>query len=75
MVFLNQECVVKAKPVVMAATARYCVFLCQSQARQGFTSVQQTAMGMGDQIRIFAANGGGTGQGLEEIQRRAFGGQ
>lgn len=75
MVFLNQEGVVEADAVVLAAAADYRVFLASAQAGQGFTGVQDGDVAAGHGIGVAAGSGGGAHEGLQEVQGGAFTGE
>ncbi|MNF45227.1 hypothetical protein D3C84_263550 [compost metagenome] len=71
-VFLDQEGIVEADAVVVAAAAGHGVFLRQAQAGQGLAGVEQFHLGAFDQLDIVADTGGDAGQALEEVQRAAL---
>ena len=72
MVFLDQEGVVQADAVVVAAAAGHRVLLRQAQAGQGLAGVQQLHGGAFDQVGVIPAAGGHRREGLQEIQGAAF---
>lgn len=75
MVFLDQEGVVEADAVVLAAAAEHGVFLAGAQAGKGFSGVEDGDLAAGHGIRVAAGGGGGTHQGLQEIQGSALAGE
>lgn len=72
MVFLDQEGVIQADAVVMAAATSDCVLLRQAQAWEGLAGIQQLDLGIGDKVGQIAGAGGHAGQQLQEVQRAAF---
>jgi hypothetical protein len=75
MVFLDQERVEQADPMVVAATAAHRVLLGQAQARNGLTGIEQPGCGAADEIGVAGGPGRGARQQLDEIQHGALGGQ
>ncbi|MNP07605.1 hypothetical protein D3C76_996340 [compost metagenome] len=72
MVFLDQEGVVEADAVVVAAAAGDGVLLRQAQAGEGLAGVEQFHPGAFHQVGVVAGAGGGAGEQLEEVQGAAF---
>ena len=75
MCFPDQDAVVEADTVVDSAARQHRVLLCQTQAGQGLAGVDNAGFGAGDRIDIASRHRRGAGQKLEEIERRALGGQ
>ncbi|MNN47590.1 hypothetical protein D3C81_1620180 [compost metagenome] len=71
-VLFDQERVVQADAVVITAAAGHCIFLRQAQAGQGLARVEQTHLGVCDQVGEKPRTGGDTRQHLQEVQRRAL---
>lgn len=74
-VFLDQKGVVQADAVVVAAAAADRVFLCQTQAGNGLARIQQFHPRAGHLAGVAGGEGGGAGEGLQKIQRRALAGE
>ncbi len=74
-VFLDQEGVVETDAMVVAAAAGYGVFLCQTQAGQGFAGVEQLDLRLADEVCQVLRARRHAGQQLQEVQRAAFTGQ
>jgi len=74
-VFLDQDAVVQAHALILPAAHPHRVFLGDAQAGQGFSGIQNRRMGAAHGLDIGPGGGGHRRQGLQEIQRRAFGGQ
>lgn len=72
MVFLDQEGVVQADAVVVAAAAGHRIFLGGAQAGDGFAGIQQLHACSLDDVGITATNRCGAGQRLQEIQCATF---
>ena len=58
--------------MVVATATGHRILLCQTQPGQGLAGIQQAHAGAFNQIGIVAAARGDTGQGLQEVQRRAL---
>ncbi|MCY1400096.1 hypothetical protein D9M71_151690 [compost metagenome] len=71
-VFLDQEGVVEADAVVVAAAAGDRVFLRQTQAGQGLAGVEQFHAGAFHQVGVVAGAAGGAGEQLQEVQCAAL---
>ncbi|MNE48342.1 hypothetical protein D3C80_1427980 [compost metagenome] len=74
-VFLDQEGIVKADAVVVAAAAGHGVFLRQAQAGKGLAGVQQAHLGAFHQVGQETRTGGDPRQHLQEVQRAALAAQ
>src|SRR5690606_15600499 len=75
MVFLDQKGI--EQPHAMVATAAHSdrVFLSSAQSRYGLASIKQYHIGVSHSLRIMTAEGGGAGEGLQEVEGAALGGQ
>src|SRR5690242_16193517 len=71
-VFLDQDRIVKADAVVVAAAATHGVFLRKAQARDGLAGIEDFRAGAADGVDIGARHRGGAGKRLKEIERIAF---
>ncbi|MCY1412629.1 hypothetical protein D9M71_280410 [compost metagenome] len=71
-VFLDEEGIVEADAVVVAAAAGHGVFLRQAQAGQGLAGVEEFHLGAFHQFHVVADAGGDARQALEEVQRAAL---
>ena len=71
-VLFHQDAVVEAHPVVPAAAAAHRVFLGEAQARQRLAGVEHGAAGAADGGHVGCRDGGGAGEGLQEVERRAL---
>jgi hypothetical protein len=75
MVLLDENRVVQTHAVVFTAAAAHGVFLRGAQARQGFAGVEDDGARTGHGLHVTTGDGGGAGQGLQEIERRALAGK
>ncbi len=74
-VFLDQEGVPQAQPVVVAAACRDGIFLGDAQAGQGFAGIEQPHFGVRDPVGVMARGGCRPGKRLQEIERGALAAQ
>ncbi len=74
-VFLDQDSVIEPEAMVLAAAAGDGVLLRQPQAGQGLAGVDDARAGAGDGIDMKPRHRGGGREQLQEVQRRAFGGE
>src|SRR5690625_1568881 len=61
--------------MVAAAAAAYGIFLCQSQAGDGFAGVEKAGLGVGDGACIAMGSGRCAREQLQEVEGAAFAGE
>ena len=75
MVFLHQDGIKQSDTMIGATAADYGIFLCPSEAWQGFARVQNYRSRAGDGINVVAGARGSRGQRLQKIQTAPLAGQ
>jgi hypothetical protein len=74
-VFLDQDAVVEADALVLAAADLDRVLLGQAQARQGLAGIEDFRLAALYRFHVAPRGGGGGGEGLQEVEGRPFGGE
>jgi len=71
-ILLNEDCIEEPDPVIVAATTGNCILLLQTQTGKGLTGIEKTHPRPLDSIGITARQRGGTGKGLQIVERGSF---